>query len=496
MHWSQFLRSRVIHGSKHISYHIFSSIWSSIKHKFEEVSKNSVWQLGNGENIRFWLDSWCGVPLVTALSIPAHLHHLLQSTVDNFIVNFKWSIPLCILNAYPQLQSFLDNVTIPLVPEDDNLYWKQSPDGCLSLKDAYSLHCSPPQSMPWAKLIWNHSIPPAKSLLVWRCLHAKLPTDDNLALRGCYLPSMCSLCGEQSETSFHLFLDCRFATRIWSWLSSLLNIPCNFATFYDVFSLCNRSWSPLCKISIIAVIINCFNIIWFSRNQKRFADKNVLISSAINMIIANVALSGKLSKAHAFSSVSEFMILRSLHVPLKFSNAPIIKEVLWQPPILNWIKCNSDGASAGNPGNSACGGVFRNSQAIFCGAFAVNLGIQSSLFAELLGAMLAIEIAHQTGWKSLWLETDSMLVLGAFKSPSTVPCILRNRWNNCLLLISRMNFFVSHIFREGNKCADIMANIGLSLPISTTHSWWSSPPPSLFSDLDSNRLGWPCFRFC
>jgi hypothetical protein len=427
-----------MHGSKPISYHIFSSIWSSIKHKFEEVSENSVWQLGNGENIRFWLDSWCGVPLVTALSIPAHLHHLLQSTVDNFIVNFKWSIPLCILNAYPQLQSFLDKVTIPLVPEDDNLYWKQSPDGCLSLKDAYSLHCSPPQSMPWAKLIWNHSIPPAKSLLVWRCLHAKLPTDDNLALRGCYLPSMCSLCGEQSETSFHLFLDCRFATRIWSWLSSLLNIPCNFATFYDVFSLCNRSWSPLCKISIIAVIINCFNIIWFSRNQKRFADKNVLISSAINMIIANVALSGKLSKAHAFSSVSEFMILKALHVPLKFPNAPIIKEVLWQPPILNWIRCNSDGASTGNPGNSACGGVFRNSQAIL-------------------------------NW---------------------------NRWKNCLLFISQMNFFVSHIFREGNKCADIMANIGLSLPISTTHSWWSSSPPSLFANLDCNRLGWPCFRFC
>jgi ribonuclease HI len=179
------------------------------------------------------------------------------------------------------------------------------------------------------------------------------------------------------------------------------------------------------------------------------------------------------------------MILKALHVPLKFPNAPIIKEVLWQPPILDWIKCNSDGASAGNPGNSACGG-----------AFAVNLGIQSSLFAELMGAMLAIEIAHQKGWSSLWLETDSMLVLGAFKSSSSVPYILRNRWKNCLLFISQMNFFVSHIFREGNKCADIMANTGLSLPISTTHSWWSSSPPSLFADLDSNRLGWPCFRFC
>jgi hypothetical protein len=55
-----------------------------------------------------------------------------------------------------------------------------------------------------------------------------------------------------------------------------------------------------------------------------------------------------------------------------------------------------------------------------------------------------------------------------------------------------MNFFISHIYREGNKCTDTMANIGLSLPISSAHTWWSSSPPPLFIDLDCNRLGWPC----
>jgi hypothetical protein len=32
----------------------------------------------------------------------------------------------------------------------------------------------------------------------------------------------------------------------------------------------------------------------------------------------------------------------------------------------------SDGALAGNPGNSSCGGVFRNSEVTFCGGFAIN----------------------------------------------------------------------------------------------------------------------------
>jgi hypothetical protein len=65
LQWAQFLTSRVIHGSKPISYHVYSSIWSIIKHKFVEVSEQATWQLGTGENIRFWLDSWCGVPLVS-----------------------------------------------------------------------------------------------------------------------------------------------------------------------------------------------------------------------------------------------------------------------------------------------------------------------------------------------------------------------------------------------------------------------------------------------
>ncbi|GAU13228.1 hypothetical protein TSUD_245980 [Trifolium subterraneum] len=366
-------------------------------------------------------DSWCGDPLVSILSIPAHLHHFLQSTVNNFIVNFKWAIPACILNAYPQLHKLTAKVIIPFSGKEDSMFWNHSHDGNQSLKEAYSFQCPAPQNIHWAKSIWHQAIPPSKSLLVWRCFHGKLPTDDNLILKGCNLPSM---------------------------------------------------------------------------NQKRFADKSIHVNTAINQIIASVPLTGNISNLHANSSMSEFVILKALNIQMQFSKAPVIKEVLWQPPILNWMKCNSDGASLGNPGNSSCGGIFRNAEAIFKGAFAINLGIQSSLFAELMGAMIAIEIAHQNGWEQLWLETDSMLVIAAFKDLKTVPCVLRNRWENCIYLTFSMDFFVSHIYREGNSCADAMANLGLSLSHTSTHSWWSSMPQVMSIDFARNRLGLPCFRFC
>jgi ribonuclease HI len=164
---------------------------------------------------------------------------------------------------------------------------------------------------------------------------------------------------------------------------------------------------------------------------------------------------------------------------------PRIKEVIWHPPVFNWIKCNIDGACKGNPGLSSCGGIFRNSEAAFIGAFACNLGISNSLSAELHGAMFAIEIASQKGWTHLWLETDSVLVTLAFKSIKIVPWQLRNRWLNCLHLCNSMSFFVTHVFREGNHCADKLAATGFSLQ---TQMWWDSLPGDICIDFIEGSL--------
>jgi hypothetical protein len=105
-----------------------------------------------------------------------------------------------------------------------------------------------------------------------------------------------------------------------------------------------------------------------------------------------------------------FFLINALSVKVKYGNAPRTKDVLWHPPVFNWIKRNIDGACKGNPGPSSCGGIFRNSFAEFLGTFACNLGISNSLISELNGAMLAIEIASQKGRNRIWLETDSVLV--------------------------------------------------------------------------------------
>ncbi|GAU22526.1 hypothetical protein TSUD_296460 [Trifolium subterraneum] len=183
MQWAKFLRFRVHNGTKPISYHIFSSVWSSVKHKLPEIYSNSSWQLGNGELIKNLSDPWSGEPLMISLNIPQHLHTFLKAKVKHFIDNHAWNIPACLLLAYPDLHSLTANITIPLRDNVDSLCWKHSHDGDLTMKDSYSFHCAG-QQFNWSKKVWNIDIPPSKSMVVWRSLQNKLPTDECLALRG------------------------------------------------------------------------------------------------------------------------------------------------------------------------------------------------------------------------------------------------------------------------------------------------------------------------
>jgi hypothetical protein len=127
--------------------------------------------------------------------------------------------------------------------------------------------------------------------------------------------------------------------------------------------------------------------------------------------------------------LNDFTILKNFSINGHPPKAPSIIEVVWHPPYINWIKCNTDGAATN--GNSACGGIFRNQMVEFLGGFAENTGNNNAFFAELSGVLRAIELAHQNQWLNLWLETDSILVVKAFKSHSLIPWPLRIWWINC-----------------------------------------------------------------
>ncbi|KAL6126962.1 hypothetical protein ACLB2K_075007 [Fragaria x ananassa] len=176
----------------------------------------------------------------------------------------------------------------------------------------------------------------------------------------------------------------------------------------------------------------------------------------------------------------------------RLGRAPRVIEVVWHPPVIGWVKINSDGAWKHAEGVGGFGAVFRDFKGHVLGAFSSNIDIPSSVAAEVMAVIVAIELAWVRDWKHIWLEVDSSLVLDYLRSPLLVPWNLRVCWLNCLRCISEMTFRSSHIFREGNKVADALANHGTSL---TQLIWWDSAPPFILSYCSSDLMGLPLFRF-
>jgi len=370
---------------------------------------------------------------------------------------------------------------------DDKLAWKHNSNGELKPFDSYHFKNQHTTAHDWTKCVWSRDIPPSKSLLAWRLVHDKVPTDEKLQHRGCQLTSMCSLCCRHSETSFHLFFECSFAFKIWCWFASVIGSPLQFQSISVIWSICDKGWSPQCKIVIQATIVNIISSIWYSRNQSRFHNKVPYWQVAINNIIYVVKLSGNNTNKLSNSSIRDFTILEKFNVDIHPPKPAYIK-IIWCPPIAGWINCNTDGASTAT--SSSCGGIFRNSNGNFL-CFAENLGGGSAFLAEISAIMRAVEIASQRGWRNIWIESDSALAVMAFNKISMIPCNLRNRWINCRVLLTDMNFVATHIYREGNKFADKLAAKGLEIQGVTI---WMDMPDCINCMLVHDRLGMPNFR--
>jgi len=85
--WAQIIRSRVLRGNNCIRHHVFSSIWSSAKNEFNIIKDNSNWLVGNGTQINFLLDSWCGDPLHQVLNVTNDVMSNFSSSLIDYILN-------------------------------------------------------------------------------------------------------------------------------------------------------------------------------------------------------------------------------------------------------------------------------------------------------------------------------------------------------------------------------------------------------------------------
>ena len=105
-----------------------------------------------------------------------------------------------------------------------------------------------------------------------------------------------------------------------------------------------------------------------------------------------------------------------------------------------------------------------------------------------------MEEAQKMEFTNVWLECDSTLDCAAFTVMTNVSWMLQNQWNTCLNFCGTIRFRITHIFREGNACADKLTNLGF-IHRESFH-WYNRLLASLFLEFFMNRYNLPMYRFC
>ncbi|KAL2524865.1 RNase H domain-containing protein [Abeliophyllum distichum] len=131
--------------------------------------------------------------------------------------------------------------------------------------------------------------------------------------------------------------------------------------------------------------------------------------------------------------------------------------VFWRtPPVgsykINTDECVKDGVASG-------GGIIRDSSGQCIRAFFSFYGDCTILEAELRAILDGIILAQRLGLSVLWVESDSTLAIHCIikgGGPWHVQATLRHIRH--LLALDRNT--ITHIFREGNQVADLLASEG------------------------------------
>uniref|UniRef100_A0A0V0HEC1 Putative ovule protein n=1 Tax=Solanum chacoense TaxID=4108 RepID=A0A0V0HEC1_SOLCH len=131
-------------------------------------------------------------------------------------------------------------------------------------------------------------------------------------------------------------------------------------------------------------------------------------------------------------------------------------------PRVDTYKCNTDGASKGNPGPSSSAFCIRDGHGNLLHAEGKMIGVSNNLIAEIVAMRLGLEYCKYHNLFPLIMETDSLAVKNMVEGAWHIPWEATMEIRRIQVLKEGLEVAIEHTLREGNKLADFMANIVFS----------------------------------
>ena len=197
-------------------------------------------QLGNGKQIRFWLDVWvCDEPLKDKFPSLFMLERnkrafvcdrlRLQNNVSG--LTWEWSrAPNSVeeIDAKQQIEMLILDVRLQDI--QDRWVWRVGDDLGFTVASVKKwLRGADNNNTGRFGFTWSKWVPIKCNIFMWRAFLDRLPTKAALMRRGIWLDSQhCNWCESSEESIEHLLTGCGFAAGIWQGIPTWCKIPGTF----------------------------------------------------------------------------------------------------------------------------------------------------------------------------------------------------------------------------------------------------------------------------
>jgi len=451
--WARVLRDKYSDG-RHV-YNLetqqrsCSNAWRGIMEAMKFTKQGLGAAIGDGRKTFFWLHRWLDGLLLTEQAVAViptdHLHKFV-SDYWHPSSSWKWTqlrdyLPASVLQRIASRELTTDRI-------DDQLIWAATESGKFSVKSTLALvrPVEGTNEVDW-KRIWKQRVPQRVRVFLWLVFHNKLMTNAERFRRHLHHSSYCEQCQGEVEDLNHIFRRCPRAHEVWSSGQfpgfSPLAGDVNFLHWVNWNLRAQQEDTEWPRKFLLTVWY-----IWKWRCARCFGEEDT-VPREIGYFLASKfrEVSLALDQSHPVADID--------------GRGSTARWVRWEPPPRGWMVLNTDGAAKGNPGQAGAGGVLRGENSEWIIGFSEGLGYCSSVRAELRAVLRGLRLAKEAQATKLWLQIDSNVVVGMLARRTSCIPGLRGLIHQCHTLLEWEGWEVkiSHVFREANRVADILANI-------------------------------------
>jgi hypothetical protein len=418
-----------------------SYAWRSIFHGRDVLCSGIRRHVGDGCTTNIWTDPW-----LQGENLSQYYRPHVQLVSDLFHHQGSWNLDL-LRELFPiDVVNKIRALPLSLNSYADRWIWGADKHGLFTVKSAYHVARSlilnedsdgPNPSASLWNGIWTAQVPSKVKICAWKACANILPTRSRLSERGIDIDTHCPLCEEEVESPLHALRDCSVASEA---LSIAQFAPLSVVTqqssvhewlLFQVSHLSKRSFSALLML-IWAIWRNRNSMVW-----------DALSKPAVEFVPLTLGW------------WEEFRIVHATPTKLPRSHSQ-----KWKKPGLGFIKLNVDASFHQASGTAGLGGVFRDSNGSFLGGFfEFKTSISSAKHAELLAALLGVQLASFHSLVPLLVESDCMEIVQATKSnqlDSSDLGFLLADFRQAMHTASAAILY--HVCRSANTVAHLLAN--------------------------------------